>query len=188
MTSDRNNDDKVLMYQMSSLSVISAASFTNDYAKRLARSPFIISIRLRNILTVFSFCCFFPCLPFRSVPGRIIGGAWWFVVLMMISSYTANLAAFLTIEKMLTPIESADDLVSQSEISYGTLDSGSTQAFFRVGLHSMLFLIVLDTRIKNTRREQFCTNHCASWTGSTKSVLVFRDFLVWPAVYFSKVR
>ena len=71
-------------------------------------------------------------LPFRSTPGRIIGGAWWFVVLIMITSYTANLAAFLTIEKLLTPIESADDLVSQSEIAYGTLDSGSTQAYFSV--------------------------------------------------------
>lgn len=66
------------------------------------------------------------------MPGRIIGGAWWFVVLIMITSYTANLAAFLTIEKLLTPIESADDLVSQSEIAYGTLDSGSTQAYFMV--------------------------------------------------------
>ena len=71
----------------------------------------------------------------RSVPGRIIGGAWWFVVLIMISSYTANLAAFLTIEKMLTPIDSADDLISQSEISYGTLESGSTQAFFQVTIN-----------------------------------------------------
>ena len=50
----------------------------------------------------------------------------------MITSYTANLAAFLTIEKLLTPIDSADDLVAQSEIAYGTLDSGSTQAFFKV--------------------------------------------------------
>ena len=63
---------------------------------------------------------------------------------MMISSYTANLAAFLTIEKMLTPIESADDLVSQSEISYGTLDSGSTQAFFRVNM--ILIILHKDLR------------------------------------------
>ena len=76
----------------------------------------------------------------RSVPGRIIGGAWWFVVLIMISSYTANLAAFLTIEKMLTPIDSADDLISQSEISYGTLESGSTQAFFQVTIRSTIHL------------------------------------------------
>ncbi|XP_046373503.1 glutamate receptor-like [Haliotis rufescens] len=66
----------------------------------------------------------------RSAAGRIIGGAWWFFVLIIISSYTANLAAFLTIERMLTPIKSADDLVKQTEISYGTLKSGSTMKFF----------------------------------------------------------
>lgn len=69
---------------------------------------------------------------FRSAAGRIIGGTWWFAVLIVISSYTANLAAFLTIEKMVTAIESADDLAKQTEISYGTLDSGSTQDFFKV--------------------------------------------------------
>lgn len=68
----------------------------------------------------------------RSLAGRIVGSAWWFFTLIIISSYTANLAAFLTIERMLTPIESADDLAKQSEILYGTLESGSTQDFFRV--------------------------------------------------------
>ncbi|XP_056013013.1 glutamate receptor 2-like [Ostrea edulis] len=67
----------------------------------------------------------------RSVAGRIIGGTWWFAVLIVISSYTANLAAFLTIDKLLTPIENADDLAAQTEISYGTLESGSTQSFFK---------------------------------------------------------
>ncbi|KAH3842121.1 hypothetical protein DPMN_115609, partial [Dreissena polymorpha] len=67
----------------------------------------------------------------RSVPGRILGGAWWFAVLIAISSYTANLAAFLTIEKLLTPIQGADDLAKQTEIAYGTLASGSTQDFFK---------------------------------------------------------
>ncbi|XP_053398486.1 glutamate receptor 2-like [Mercenaria mercenaria] len=67
----------------------------------------------------------------RSASGRIIGGAWWFACLITISSYTANLAAFLTIETLSTPIESADDLVKQSDIAYGTLNSGSTQTFFR---------------------------------------------------------
>ena len=37
---------------------------------------------------------------------------WWFFTLIMISSYTANLAAFLTVERMESPIESAEDLVS----------------------------------------------------------------------------
>ena len=68
----------------------------------------------------------------RSMSGRIVGSAWWFFTLIIISSYTANLAAFLTIERMLTPIESADDLAKQTEILYGTLDAGSTKDFFRV--------------------------------------------------------
>lgn len=33
---------------------------------------------------------------------------------------------------MITPIENADDLAAQTEISYGTLESGSTMTFFRV--------------------------------------------------------
>uniref|UniRef100_A0A3Q3WJ73 Glutamate receptor n=1 Tax=Mola mola TaxID=94237 RepID=A0A3Q3WJ73_MOLML len=67
----------------------------------------------------------------RSFSGRIVGGVWWFFTLIIISSYTANLAAFLTVERMVSPIESADDLAKQTEIAYGTLDGGSTKEFFR---------------------------------------------------------
>ncbi len=73
-------------------------------------------------------CSFFH----RSLSGRIVGGVWWFFTLIIISSYTANLAAFLTVERMVSPIESAEDLAKQSEIAYGTLDGGSTKEFFRV--------------------------------------------------------
>jgi len=64
--------------------------------------------------------------------GRIVGSVWWFFTLIIISSYTANLAAFLTVERMQSPIESAEDLAKQTEIKYGTVDSGSTKDFFRV--------------------------------------------------------
>uniref|UniRef100_A0A1I7XCW4 PBPe domain-containing protein n=1 Tax=Heterorhabditis bacteriophora TaxID=37862 RepID=A0A1I7XCW4_HETBA len=50
---------------------------------------------------------------------------------ILISSYTAQLAAFLTVERMSTPIESTADLASQQKIRYGTLKSGSTMDFFR---------------------------------------------------------
>ena len=71
----------------------------------------------------------------RSLSGRIVGGVWWFFTLIIISSYTANLAAFLTVERMVSPIESAEDLAKQTEIAYGTLDGGSTKEFFRVKLY-----------------------------------------------------
>ena len=49
----------------------------------------------------------------------------------MISSYTANLAAFLTIERMEMPINSVEDLAKQTKIKYGCLESGSTNTFFK---------------------------------------------------------
>ncbi|KAL3194200.1 hypothetical protein MRX96_016333 [Rhipicephalus microplus] len=67
----------------------------------------------------------------KATSTRIVGTIWWFFTLILISSYTANLAAFLTVERMITPIESVEDLAEQSKISYGTLDSGSTMTFFR---------------------------------------------------------
>ncbi|EEB17589.1 glutamate receptor 1 precursor, putative [Pediculus humanus corporis] len=66
----------------------------------------------------------------RSISGRIVGCVWWFFTLILISSYTANLAAFLTVERMVTPINSPEDLASQTEVEYGTLTNGSTWEFF----------------------------------------------------------
>ncbi|UXI22442.1 abhydrolase domain-containing protein [Sarcoptes scabiei] len=48
----------------------------------------------------------------------------------MIASYTANLAAFLTVEKIVYPIENAEGLAAQEKIKYGCLGSGSTASFF----------------------------------------------------------
>lgn len=66
----------------------------------------------------------------RSMSTRTIAGIWYFFTLIMISSYTANLAAFLTVEKVVYPIENAKDLSVQQEIRYGCVESGSTCTFF----------------------------------------------------------
>ncbi|KAJ8027923.1 Glutamate receptor 4 [Holothuria leucospilota] len=66
----------------------------------------------------------------RSLAGRIVGGVWWFFTLILISSYTANLAAFLTVERRESPINSAKDLY-ESEMEYGILKTGSTFELFR---------------------------------------------------------
>ena len=61
----------------------------------------------------------------------MVAGLWWFFTLIMISSYTANLAAFLTVSLMDSPITSAEDLAKQITIKYGIVGSGSTLSFFR---------------------------------------------------------
>ena len=69
---------------------------------------------------------------FRSISGRIASSAWWFFTMIIVSSYTANLAAFLTLEKMQAPIESVEDLAKQTKIKYGIQQGGSTSQFFKV--------------------------------------------------------
>ncbi|KAF6208036.1 hypothetical protein GE061_016486 [Apolygus lucorum] len=78
----------------------------------------------------------------KATSTRIVGGIWWFFTLIIISSYTANLAAFLTVERMITPIESAADLSEQTDIAYGTLEGGSTMTFFRdskIGIYQKMW-------------------------------------------------
>ncbi|KAK5903443.1 hypothetical protein CgunFtcFv8_007223 [Champsocephalus gunnari] len=67
----------------------------------------------------------------KALSTRIVGGIWWFFTLIIISSYTANLAAFLTVERMESPIDSADDLAKQTKILYGVTEDGATMTFFK---------------------------------------------------------
>uniref|UniRef100_A0A7E4ZQF5 Glutamate receptor n=1 Tax=Panagrellus redivivus TaxID=6233 RepID=A0A7E4ZQF5_PANRE len=67
----------------------------------------------------------------RAAATRTVAVFWWMFTLICISSYTAKLAAFLTVERMNTPIESAADLAAQQKIKFGTLKNGSTMDFFK---------------------------------------------------------
>lgn len=68
----------------------------------------------------------------RAISTRLATGLWWFFALIVISSYTANLAAFLTMERMEESIENVEQLAGQSKIKYGVMKGGSTMAFFEV--------------------------------------------------------
>nr|XP_012232501.1 PREDICTED: glutamate receptor 1-like isoform X2 [Linepithema humile] len=92
----------------------------------------------------------------RSISGRIAGSVWWFFTLILISSYTANLAAFLTIERMVTPINSPEDLAAQTEVQYGTLAQGATREFFRksqISLYSKMW------EFMNSRKHVFVKSY-----------------------------
>ena len=66
----------------------------------------------------------------RSISSRMLGTFWWFFTLIVIATYTANLAAFLTVTRMESPIESLNDLAQQTKISYGTVKGSSLEQFF----------------------------------------------------------
>ncbi|KAK6494274.1 glutamate receptor ionotropic [Huso huso] len=63
-------------------------------------------------------------VPYTTLAARMMMGVWWLFALIVISSYTANLAAFLTITRIGNSIQSLQDLSKQTDIPYGTvLDS-----------------------------------------------------------------
>ena len=103
----------------------------------------------------------------RSVSGRMVGAVWWFFTLILISSYTANLAAFLTVERMVTPINSAEDLSQQTQVEYGTLSSGTTRDFFKVRLVPFsLFFSVFFFLKQRTLVIEYC--HYINWPYPTQ--------------------
>ncbi|XP_068150954.1 glutamate receptor ionotropic, kainate 2 [Drosophila tropicalis] len=67
----------------------------------------------------------------KAASTRLVTGMWWFFALMMLNSYTANLAAFLTNSRQASSINNAEELATQNKIKYGALLGGSTMGFFR---------------------------------------------------------
>lgn len=72
----------------------------------------------------------------RALSTRTLAAVWWFFTLIMISSYTANLAASLTLSRMAPAISNVEDLAKQTKIQYGCRKAGSTFEFFQNSNHT----------------------------------------------------
>ena len=66
----------------------------------------------------------------RSMSCRTIGFFWWLFVLVIISSYTANLAAFMTHSQIVTEIQSLKQLAHSPE-AYGTVQDSQVHEYFK---------------------------------------------------------
>ncbi|ENN74795.1 hypothetical protein D910_04094 [Dendroctonus ponderosae] len=69
--------------------------------------------------------------------SRIATASWWFFSLIITSSYTANLAAFLTMSKQDDSINNIEELAAQSKVKYGCLPNGATASFFQYSNDSL---------------------------------------------------
>ncbi|XP_013788799.1 ionotropic receptor 25a-like, partial [Limulus polyphemus] len=66
----------------------------------------------------------------RNLSGRLVAATWWLFGFIIIASYTANLAAFLTVSRLDSPITSLDDLANQYKIKYAPQKGSSSQTYF----------------------------------------------------------
>ncbi|XP_011500631.1 PREDICTED: glutamate receptor ionotropic, kainate 3-like, partial [Ceratosolen solmsi marchali] len=66
-----------------------------------------------------------------SKSTRTLAGCWWFFCLIIVSTYTANLTAFLTIESPVKVVRGIEDLYNQTAIKFGAKKDGSTFMYFQ---------------------------------------------------------
>ncbi|XP_031634083.1 glutamate receptor ionotropic, kainate 2-like isoform X2 [Contarinia nasturtii] len=67
----------------------------------------------------------------KGIPSRLATASWWFFALIVTSSYTANMAAFLTKQQMEESFKNVADLAKETKIKYGLMSGGSTEEFFK---------------------------------------------------------
>uniref|UniRef100_A0A0K0DSZ2 Ionotropic glutamate receptor C-terminal domain-containing protein n=1 Tax=Strongyloides stercoralis TaxID=6248 RepID=A0A0K0DSZ2_STRER len=66
-----------------------------------------------------------------NASGRFLAATWWVFGFIIIATYTANLAAFLTVSRLEQPISSLDDLANQYKIDYAPIKGSAAETYFK---------------------------------------------------------
>ena len=64
--------------------------------------------------------------------GRVVVASWWMFVVLVVSCYTANLAAFLTVTNIGTTINTVEELMAQSQVQYGLVENQAAHQLLKV--------------------------------------------------------
>ncbi|XP_057341195.1 ionotropic receptor 25a [Microplitis mediator] len=67
----------------------------------------------------------------KNLSGRLVAATWWLFGFIIIASYTANLAAYLTVARLEQPIESLDDLSKQYKVQYSPINPSEAYTYFK---------------------------------------------------------
>lgn len=67
----------------------------------------------------------------KNISGRLVAATWWLFSFIVIASYTANLAAFLTVSRLDSQIETLDGLANQFKIQYAPVNNSATMRYFQ---------------------------------------------------------
>lgn len=67
----------------------------------------------------------------KALSGRLISAIWWLFAIMLLACYFGNFNSILHSEQNHASIKTFEDLANQDVIEYGTMEGGSTMAFFK---------------------------------------------------------
>ena len=66
----------------------------------------------------------------KNLSGRLVAATWWLFGFIIIASYTANLAAFLTVSRLETPVDSLEGLAKQYKIQFSPMNGSDSMIYF----------------------------------------------------------
>ena len=68
----------------------------------------------------------------KALSSRVLVAAYWLFVVQMLATFTGNLAAFLTVERMQDTVRSLEELNRQSKINYTVMEDSPYLEYFEV--------------------------------------------------------
>eukprot|EP00118_Oscarella_pearsei_P008471 m.43758 g.43758 ORF g.43758 m.43758 type:complete len:863 (+) comp33476_c0_seq5:58-2646(+) len=63
-------------------------------------------------------------------PSRVLFGGWFFFAIIVVATYTANLATFYVSDVIPSGLNNLDELADQTEVMYGTVKGSAIEEFF----------------------------------------------------------
>ena len=104
--------------------------------------------------------------------ARILTGCYWFCILIWVSTYTANLAAFFTVKNAASPINNLEDIL-KSSYKVAIIESGSTYEFFKTSQYETHKKIW--NRIKADQSWVKTTKEAIQWLRETEESVFIYD-------------
>lgn len=96
--------------------------------------------------------------------GKLVAAIWWLFGFLVIASYTANLAAFLTVSRLDSPIDSLDKLAEQYRIKYAPVKNSLSMIYFQrmEYIEKLFFRIWIDMTL-NAADDQWEKSRLTVW-------------------------
>ena len=66
----------------------------------------------------------------KSWSARLLAAVWWLFGFIVLVTYTANLAAFLTASRLQVPVGDLDDLINQHGINFAPINGSQSAIYF----------------------------------------------------------
>ncbi|XP_065214967.1 ionotropic receptor 25a [Planococcus citri] len=94
-------------------------------------------------------------MPF-SPPHKFLIAAYWIFVLVMMATFTANLAAFLTVERLQAPISSFWELTHNTRIKFTVVKNSHAHSYFKNMkiAEEILFSVWKDLALKQSKENE----------------------------------